>query len=436
MVSSYLFTDKYFPKSFDEFIGNVELVEKVVAWANLWNQGKPQKPLLFFGVPGNGKTALALLLAKQMGWQLFELNASDLRDKESIERIAGAASSNSSLSGSKRLILLDEVDGLQSADRGGSSAILSILKSSSNPVVLTANDIYSDKKLAPLRSVCELLEFKKINYLSIAKRLREIASLEGIEFEDDAVKELAKNCSGDFRSALLDLQSLSPKVTLENVKSLSFRERKEKVFPVLAKIFKSHSFSEIRDAVDSSDLNYDLLGLWVEENISRQFDNIDSASAFDFFSRADVFNGRIMNRQHWGFLKYSIPLSTAGVSLSRRKDYNFFQPFAFPSLLSSLSSSSSKRSMRKQIAGKLGSKLHCSRNESIRDLPFFDLLLKDEKYSVPFTYYFGFDEDELAFLFGKKPSDKKIDSLLKESKLIEKKIISERLHGRQNTLFG
>jgi replication factor C large subunit len=434
-MDASLFTDKYVPNNFEEFIGNVEIVDRVIAWADSWKNGVNQKPILLFGNPGTGKTALALLIAKQMNWQLFEMNASDLRDKESIEKIAGAATSNSTLFGSKRLILLDEIDSLSSQDRGGGSAILSILKEANNPIILTANDAY-EKKLVSIRANCEVLEFKKINYLSIAKRIREICAIEKIEFEDEAVKELAKNCSGDFRSALLDAQSLSPKITLDNVKSISFRERKEKIFPVMAKIFKGKNISEIKEAVDSVDVSLDLLLLWVEENIPRQFDGIDAASAFEVLSRADIFNGRIMNRQHWGFLKYSIFLSTCGVGLSRRKDYNFFTPMAFPSLLSSLSKSSSVRETRKDIAAKVGEKIHCSKNQVLQDFYYFLLLFKNEKYSVPFSYSFGFDEKEVAFLLGAKEKDKVVADIIKQSKVFEKEVVLQKLHGKQSTLFG
>ncbi len=430
-----LFTDKYSPKNFEEFIGNVEIVDRIIAWAQAWKEGKNQKPILLFGNPGNGKTTLAFLVAKQMTWQLFEMNASDLRDKESIEKIAGAATANSTLFGSKRLILLDEIDALQSQDRGGSSAILSILKEANNPIILTANDAY-DKKLVSIKANCEILEFKKINYLSIAKRLREICVAENIEFDEEAIKELARNSSGDFRSALLDIQSLSPKITLDNVKSLSFRERKEKIFPVMSKIFKGKNIKEIRDAVDTVDVSLDLLFLWVEENIPRQFDGIDAANAFEVFSRADIFNGRIMNRQHWGFLKYAIFLSTCGVGLSRRKEYNFFQPMAFPSLLSSLSKSSSVRETRKAIASKIGEKIHCSRNQVLQDFYYFSLLFNTEKYSVPFSYSFGFDEKEIAFLLNAKEKDKIVTDIAKEAKAYEKVVVLEKLHGKQATLFG
>ena len=215
-----LFTDKYFPKNFGEFIGNTEIVDDTIKWAENWQNNVPQKPLLLFGAPGLGKTALALLVAKQFGWQLFEMNSSDLRNKDNIERIAGSATNNASLFGNKRLILIDEIDSLQSIDRGGAAAIATIVKNSNNPVILTANEIYSDKKLLPLRTITQLKEFKKINYLSIAKRLREICDLEKISFDAEAIKELAKNSGGDFRSALLDLQNISDGITMDSVKEI------------------------------------------------------------------------------------------------------------------------------------------------------------------------------------------------------------------------
>lgn len=436
MPQSSLFTDKYFPRNFDEFIGNVEIVDKARAWAAEWNKDKPQKPIFFYGSPGVGKTALAFLLAKEFGWQLFEMNASDLRDKESILHIAGAATGNSSLFGSKRLILLDEVDGLQSADRGGASAIAAILKEANNPVILTANDIYADKNMAPLRAASELLDFKKINYLSIAKRLREICAIESISFEDEAVKELARNSGGDMRSALLDTQSLAPKITLDNVKALSYRERKEKIFPVMGRIFKGRSLREVREAVDASDVSLDTLSLWVEENIPRQYDAIDAAAAFDSFSRSDVFNGRIRIRQHWGFLKYSIALSTGGVALARSHDYHSFIPMAFPSILSSLSASSSKRELRKSIAAKIGEKMHSSRNDAIKDMPFLSMLLADEKYAKSLVCLFGLDEKQLAFFLNKKPDNKEVAQIVKDAKALEKEILVEKLHGKQSKLFG
>jgi replication factor C large subunit len=433
---SELLTDKYFPKTLEEFIGNIEMVENTLKWAKAWQNGEEQKPLLFVGPTGIGKTALAYLIAKEMGWQIFEMNSSDLRNKDTIEKVAGAATGNASLFGSKRLILIDEVDSLQAADRGGAGAIASVIKTAKNPIILTANDIYANKKLVALRSITIISDFKKINYLSIAKRLRAICDIENITYDPDAVKALAKNSGGDFRGALLDIQSLAPSINLDGVSQLGQRQRKEKIFPVMTKIFKGHDLAGIQQVVYKSEVSSDLLMRWVEENIPRQFDEEDGAKAFSYLSRGDIFQGRIYRRQHYSFLKYVYFLSTVGVGLARTKDYSGWKPFQFPSLLSSLSASTSKRALRKLVAKKIGVKTHLSIKQGMRDIPYIQMLLENKELAPGLIDYFEFDEKEIAFLLNTKSTTKKVQNLLKESSAIEEKRVIDKIHSTQTTLFG
>ncbi|MBN2067804.1 MAG: replication factor C large subunit, partial [Candidatus Diapherotrites archaeon] len=350
------------------------------------------------------------------GWQLFEFNASDLRNKDAVERVAGSASQGASFFGKPRLVLLDEVDGLQgNADRGGASAISALLKDAKNPVILTANDLYGNQRLAFLRSQCRLLQFKKINYLSIAKRLRELCSLEGIEAEPEALQLLAKNCAGDFRSALLDLQtlSLSGKIDFAAVESLGYRERQQDIFKTIQAVFKGKTVDEIRKARFQSEVSDEMLLRWIEENIPRHFkEGNDNANAFEQLSRADVFNGRIRNRQHYGFLRYSSELMTAGVALSRENDYHGWMQYQFPGLLGKLSRSRRERSLKKGLCSKVGKLLHSSsRSVQSSDLPYLKMLFKDRERAAAYAAAFDLDEEEIAFLLETKPSTKKVKSV-------------------------
>lgn len=424
-----LFTEKYAPFTWNGFIGNSEVLEKARAWADAWQTGKKQKPLIVYGAPGVGKTALALLIAKEMDWQLFELNASDFRTKDVIEKFAGTASQSSSFFGKKRLILLDEIDGLQSADRGGASAVVSVLKDSMNPIILTANDIYANPQFAGIRAQCELLQFKKINYLSIAKHLREICEKELISFEEDAVKALAKDSEGDLRACLLDLQniSFSGEITLSRVKEIGFRQRRENVFNTVAKIFKAKTLQEVRGARAKSECDDDLLMQWIHENIPRVFKGEDIAIAMDFFSRGDVFEGRIFRRQNYGFRRYSYDLMSSGSVLSNAKEQHGWIQFMFPQLLKSLSASRATRAVKISLCKKVGKKVHSSALQVMQqELPLLQQLFSDKEKAISLSFEFGFDENEIAFLLETKPETKKVQTIFEEAQKLKEKSIKEK----------
>ncbi len=431
---SQLWTDRYIPKKEEEFIGNSEIVAHAIEWGKAWQRGEKQPPLLLWGQTGSGKTALAYLVAGMFKWDVVELNSSDLRSKDAIEKVAGAASQNASFFGSRRLILLDEVDALTRNDRGGASAISAVLKEAANPVILTANDIYADKAISALRFVCKTSEFKKINYVSMAVRLREILSAEKIEFDEDAVKELARNSAGDMRSALLDLQTLSltGKITMGSIKLVSSREREQKIFSVMKAIFKGTDFNEIREMRSKTDLGNDMLFNWVDENIPRQYDSAqDVALAFDRLSRADIFNGRIMARQYWGFLRYSSELAAEGVALAKQKSSGSFVMYQFPGLLSMLSRTSGARALRKELGKKIGKKMHSSSYEIIsRDLPYLRAIAKKRENAVSLAVLCELDEKEVAFLLETSPDTKKVQSILEEATALRGQM------ARPKILFG
>lgn len=433
---SQLWPDKFLPKDLLEFIGNADIADSAKKWGAQWEEGKQGKPLLFFGATGAGKTCLAILLAKYFQWDIFEMNASDARTKDIIEKVAGAASQGGSFSGKKRLILLDEVDGLEgNADRGGAAAINRIIKESKNPVILTANEIYGDQKMVAFRSSCTLMQFRKINYLSIAKRLREILESEKIPFDEDAVKLLAQNCAGDFRSALLDAQtlSLSGKINLPAVQSLGYRERQQDIFKTLGEILKGKTVGEIRLARFKSEIDSQMLCNWIQENIPRHFTKgNDNANAFERLSKADIFNGRIMRRQHFGFLRYSSELMSSGVSLSRENEYGGWIHYQFPSEIRKLGASKGIRALKKELALKIGKATHSGSRQVIgEDMPFLLEVFKNKEKAIALSASLGLSEEEIAFLLETKPETKKVKAVFEAAQEMRKKQFLEKRKAMQ-----
>ncbi len=72
---------------------------------------------------GIGKTTLASVVARSLDYEILELNASDTRSKKALdEELADVVLSKAigmQLESKKRVVIMDEVDGMGAGDRGG-----------------------------------------------------------------------------------------------------------------------------------------------------------------------------------------------------------------------------------------------------------------------------------------------------------------------------
>ena len=99
--------------------------------------------------------------------EIIEINASDTRNKDSINSLIGASIGQQSLFFKGKLILIDEIDGLSGTkDRGGAQALLKIIENSPYPVIMTCNEIESDK-LKAIKKKSELVEFPPLDHTHI-----------------------------------------------------------------------------------------------------------------------------------------------------------------------------------------------------------------------------------------------------------------------------
>ncbi len=378
-----LLTVKYAPQKLSEVAGNEDAKEEIRKWALEADRGKKMQPLLIHGAVGIGKSAAAHGLAREMGWDIIETNASDLRDAETLRKIYGLGAASGGLYGEKRMILIDEIDSV--SDRQEFPAISQMIKESSQPIVLIANDIWNPK-LSSLRFGCKQVEMKKVNSASIRKALSEIALNEGMG-DGEKVEEIAKGASGDIRGALNDFQGTSE---MENFDTQRFgRDREENIFDAVRTVFKTMHYGHAREAGENYNTQeFDLFSKWIEENIPLEYEkNEEVAEAFHWLSRADIFRGRIMRRQHWGFLKYVNALATAGVALSKQDTYRKFSKYQFPSSIRMLGQTRKNRELLKSMNRKVAQKLHVS---------VWDAAIATSALSKleGFPAYFGLSEDE------------------------------------------
>ena len=386
-IKIMIFTQKYAPKKLEEIVGNNEKIEYIRSWVLQWINGKPKKPLLIYGSTGVGKTSVALAIAKEYDFDLIELNASDLRSRERVEKITGGAMLATSLFGKGRIVLIDDVEIMAGRkDSGGSSAISELLKNCPCPIIVTASDIW-DKKLATIKNDCEAVEFKKINKIAIRKVLDTISKDEKINTSAETINQIAENCQGDLRAAINDLQT----------NKATNREREADVFETIRKVFKAEKYQQIKE-ITKGEFDYELIKLWVDENICAEFETKEEiAEAYDYLSKGDMFDYRI-KKNHWQLLKYSIDLSIAGVSLSKKSVYRKFTKYSFPSYLKSMSKTVATRAIRKSAGQKIGKVLHVNWRSAIEQI----MLLQEIGHMDPngFMEIYKLEEEEAAFILG------------------------------------
>jgi len=362
-----------------------------------------KKALLLHGPPGTGKTASIHALAKKLGLELIEVNASDFRNADQIKTRIGNALKQQSLFATGKLIFVDELDGISgNKDRGGVAEIVKLLANSKFPIILAANDPWG-KKFNSLRTKSILLEFPAVEMVRLLPILTRILDKESVTGDEIVIKSLARRSGGDIRGAITDLQVLAQadELTREGLDTLTDREKSESIIQALVKIFKSTDPETALGSLDQVQENMDESLLWIDENLPKEYTNPpDLARAYDALSKADVYRGRIRRWQYWRYLVYVNALMTAGVAVAKDKKSAQVVQYKRAGRLLKMWMGKQRNARRTRVAEKLSEKTHCSTKKVLHHtLPHIKHIYQQKHASMSaITEELDLDEEELEWL--------------------------------------
>ncbi len=363
--------ERYRPKTFNEFKGQEEAVRKVKFFLNNFANKKNRrrkKAVVLYGPAGIGKTSLAQVIANETSSEIFELNASDFRNKSKLQEMLKPAIEQKSLTKKNKLILIDEADGISGYyDKGGVPELLRIIDTTEYPIIITANDAWS-KKLAPLRKKADMIELRKITEQIIIEIMIDILRRERLFMNYNILQSIAFRSKGDIRGAINDLQSVAH---LRDPTKIEFSEREKEtdIFHALREIFKQKPEKEMLRLFDKVNMPLDEIMLWIEENIPNDYHGEALAKAYKSLGKADLFKGRIYKQQYWRFLVYQNIFLSYAIAASKKEPNQNFTKYKKPDRILKIWLSNQKQFRKKSIAQKYAKYAHIGTKRAMNEFP-------------------------------------------------------------------
>lgn len=415
--------DKYRPRTLSNIVGNAPVIAELREWAQSWTKGVPEnRAIILYGRSGIGKSASAYALANDAGWEVVELNASDVRTKSKIEKIAGTGSRMGTIDGSIRLIILDEADNMYAReDKGGEHAVVEIIRKTLQPIILIANEFYDISY--ELRTSCKPIKYKAIWTSSIIEILKKIAKLENITYDIGTIEKITENSGGDLRGAINDFQATCTgrsHITFDDIVT-DKRDSDDSVFDALKKIFRASNIKDAHDATFNLDKDPEEFIYWVVENLPDECTNYEELdAAFYLLSKAGEFLGRV-KKQNYNMWKYANSLMTAGVFVATPgARYGEFKKYRKPRIGSQFWNTKSMRATRDSLARKIGIRCHTSIRFARENLfSFFRLVTaKNESYAKYISASLELSLEEIAFMIDSKPDAKNVSEIYDKARSI------------------
>jgi DNA polymerase III delta prime subunit len=398
--------------------------------------------LFLYGPPGIGKTTIAKIILKKYNFDILEFNASDTRTakhiQENLTQIGGSHNVIQFMCNKKVSIgiILDEIDGLSSGDKGGMTEINNIIainKKKKTPFICISNNVC--KKTDALKRKSLFIKVAKPTDFQIKSLITKIGKSEHLNLTPQIIKKIVEKSQGDIRRCITLLEFIfrnsnnNPNISMEinesntnkndtnmnldidldiniedhfesieaEINNYSRKRTELAPFEMCEKVL--NSVKTLNFFIDNFNFDHSMTNWYIYENFIKYLDknrvaNIDKkiANINEFYEchvLGDIFESKVLSNQNYDIYEYINLIKTYGSSFLanynlKKTSYNKMGMMTYSTLLNKTSLEYSNSKGWKQIRSHLYINGGTNINRDICNI-FYKKLDNEDKEFILYT---------------------------------------------------
>jgi len=291
-----------------------------------------KRGIYIYGEPGTGKTQFVINILKDLNYDVVKYDAGDIRNKSIMESITNHNMSDKNIMAlfykkvKQIAIVMDEIDGMNSGDKGGINSLIKIIRPKKtkkqkteeitmNPIICIGN-YHIDKKITELMKVCHVIELKAPTVLQVSDIVTQLIPNLDVNVKTNVIQFI----QGDLRklSTIYNLYKNKENILNNDIIQNIFlmKSYNDDTRKITKKLINEHySIDEHLTIMNETDRT--IVGLLWHENIIDVLGKVSKEQSIPFYCNildnmcfADYIDRITFQKQIWQFNEMSSLIKT------------------------------------------------------------------------------------------------------------------------------
>tara|TARA_Y200000002_G_scaffold335909_1_gene303742 strand:+ start:2247 stop:3524 length:1278 start_codon:yes stop_codon:yes gene_type:complete len=291
-----------------------------------------KRGIYLYGPPGCGKTMFVEKILKNMNYDIIKYDAGDVRNKSIVDNITKHNMSDKNVLSlfqkktKKLVIMMDELDGMNSGDKGGINTLIKLIRpkktkkqkkeeSTMIPIVCIGS-CHVDKKIKEMIKICVSIKLE----LPTSNEVSKIIDILMPKLENELKDKMITYIDGDLRKlkSTYDIYKNQESILKNQLIQNMFQQKNynEDVKNIIRKLLNNkYSLSQHNEVMNETDRTS--VGLLYHENIIDVLENIPKEQSIPFYNKildnvcfSDYIDRITFQKQIWIFNEMSSLIKT------------------------------------------------------------------------------------------------------------------------------